>query len=232
MTKEKAAQFVVGYIRCSSDAQVRDGETMERQRELIVNYATAKELGRVEIIADEGISGFKSNRPGFQRLFEMCRSGTVKTVIVYDLSRLSRSVRDTLAFVDDVVHKRGVALVSLQQDLDTSTPHGRAFLSFIAVFNQLYRDEIAFKTKVALHHKKSKGERYSGSLPYGFDDLDGRLVPSDCDRQLIVRIRAMRNEGLSLRQIAKRLATEGFKTKKGRTCWSPQVINDLLRRAY
>ncbi|RYZ77026.1 MAG: recombinase family protein, partial [Proteobacteria bacterium] len=104
-----------------------------------VHHGKDRNISNLEIIKDEGLSGFKANRPGFQRLQAMCRSGEINTVIVYDLSRLSRSVRDTLAFIEDVVQRHGVNFISLTQDVDTASPMGRAFLGFTSIFNQLYR---------------------------------------------------------------------------------------------
>lgn len=184
------------------------------------------------MVVDEGVSGFRSSRPGFQDLLRQCRTGNVSHIVVTDLSRLSRSVRDTLQFVDEVVQKYEVRLISLTQDLDTGTPFGRAFLTFIAVFAQLYRDEIAFKTKVALAHKKAKGERYTGYLPYGFDDNgNGKLVPSEADQRLMEVATIMRIQGHSLRKIGQQLTELGFKTKTGRLTWNAKTVRDVLNRA-
>jgi site-specific DNA recombinase len=225
-------KLVVGYIRCSSVLQVRDGETLERQEAKIKEYCNLKGIVVNQIISDEGISGFKTkNRPGFQKLLDMCRSNQVSMVIVYDLSRLSRNVRDTLAFVDDIVHKRNVGLVSLLQDLDTTTPTGKAFLGFIAIFNELFRNDIGFRTKLALQHLKHKGEQYSGTVPYGFYSNDnGQLLVSESEAQLVLRIQKLRREGMSLRKIAKILEDDGLKTKNGNCKWNPTVISNLASR--
>ena len=61
----------VGYIRVSSAGQVADGESLERQEEKIRAYATLKGITDLQIIADRGISGSKSNRPGFLKLKEL-----------------------------------------------------------------------------------------------------------------------------------------------------------------
>lgn len=230
--KKAGEKITIGYARCSSQEQVRDGETLERQEAMIRSYCEQKGIDGLKMIADEGLSGFKSNRPGFQELIRSCREGEVERVIVYDLSRLSRSVRDTLEFIEDTVHKYGISFVSLMQDLDTSTPMGKAFLGFTAIFNQLYRDEIAFKTKVAIQHKRSKGERYSGSIPYGYDhDGNGNLMLSNDDRHLMTLVAELKSQGNSLRSICQHLTDKGFRTKTGNAHWHPQTIRDLLRRA-
>jgi DNA invertase Pin-like site-specific DNA recombinase len=189
-------------------------------------------LGEPEIIVDEGLSGYKATRPGYLQLRERCLGGDATHVIITDLSRLSRSVRDTLAFVDEIVEKHRVRLICLNLDLDTGTPFGRAFLTFVAVFAQLYRDDISYRTRVALAHKKSKGERYSGMVPYGLEENHkGNLVPSSSDMKLMERISDLRASGRSLRQIALQLEQEGYRTKRGSSSWSPQVISDLVARA-
>lgn len=222
----------IGYARCSSVAQVQDGETIPRQIEMIRRYCRDRELGEPEVITDEGLSGYKASRPGYQQLRELCLNGAVTHVVITDLSRLSRSVRDTLAFVDEIVQTHGVRLICLNLDLDTGTPFGRAFLTFVAVFAQLYRDDISYRTRVALAHKKSKGERYSGMVPYGFDENEeGNLVISSSDLDLIEKISSLRASGLSLRQIGHQLKQDSFRTKRGNSSWSPQVISDLLARA-
>jgi len=228
----EVSRITVGYIRCSTQEQVRDGETMERQESMIKSYCVQKNITDLRLIVDEGLSGFKSNRPGFQEVIRLCREGVVERVIVYDLSRLSRSVRDTLEFIEDTVHRYNISFVSLVQDLDTSTPMGKAFLGFTAIFNQLYRDEISFKTRLAIQHKKSKSERYSSSIPYGYDhDGNGNLIISIDDQHLIALIADLKKKGKSLRSICRHLADNGYKTKTGNAHWHPQTIRDLLEKA-
>lgn len=198
---------------------------------MIRQHCELKGITLAEIIKDEGVSGFKSNRPGFVRLQAMCRARETNMVIVYDLSRLSRSVRDTLAFIEDVIQKHSVNFVSLTQDVDTSTPMGRAFLGFTSIFNQLYRDEISFKTRLAIRHKRDKGERYSGSIPYGFTATDdGRLIESEADRDLLDTVGQLHTSGLSLRAIGRELQNRGIRTKKGHVVWNAKTVSSLVSR--
>lgn len=229
--KQSQAMKIIGYIRASTPGQVQDGETLERQREQILCYCKLKGLPEPEIIADEGVSGFKSARDGFQRLIQLCKSGQAKTVIVYDLSRLSRSVRDTLEFIEDTIHLNGVEFVSLQNDIDTSTPTGKAFLTISAVFNQLYRDEISHKTTAAMQHKKSKQEKTGGTVPFGYSLVDGmKLVPEAGELQTVRFMHELRQQGCSLTEIVRELYSAGIKTKTGREVWSVQVVKDILER--
>ncbi len=228
---EIAPKKVIGYLRVSSLGQALDGESLERQKEQIQAYCKLKNLPEPEIISDEGVSGFKSERAGFQTLIKLCSTKQVQIVIVYDLSRLSRSVRGTLEFVEDTIHKNNIEFVSLQNNIDTSTPMGTAFLSISAVFNQLYRDEISYKTKAALKHKNNKQEKTGGTLPFGFSLVDGfKLQPVSGEIETIKQIHQLRRQGLTLREIAAELQQQGIKTKTGRISWSPKVLKEILER--
>jgi site-specific DNA recombinase len=225
------ATKVIAYTRVSTLGQAEDGESLERQAARIRAYCEAKGLEQPEIISDEGLSGFKTNREGFQRLVSLCESKQVKTVIVYDLSRLSRSVRDTLEFIEDTINKNGIEFVSLLNDIDTSTPTGKAFLGITAIFNQLYRDEIAFKTKEALSHKRAKQEKTGGTVPFGFELVDGvKLIPQPGEYEVLKVMHNLRQQGHSLRDIAAILTSKGVATKTGRGGWQHRVVKDILDR--
>jgi site-specific DNA recombinase len=230
-TQSETAKKVVAYTRVSTLGQAEDGESLERQAARIRAYCEAKGLSEPEIICDEGLSGFKSNREGFQRLVALCESKQVKTVIVYDLSRLSRSVRDTLEFIEDTINKNGIEFISLLNDIDTSTPTGKAFLGITAIFNQLYRDEIAYKTKEALSHKRAKQEKTGGTVPFGFELVDGvKLVPQPGEYEVVKEMHQLRQQGYSLREIATLLTSKGVATKTGRKAWQHRVVKDILDR--
>jgi site-specific DNA recombinase len=230
-TQSETAKKVVAYTRVSTLGQAEDGESLERQAARIRAYCEAKGLSEPEIITDEGLSGFKSNREGFQRLVALCESKQVKTVIVYDLSRLSRSVRDTLEFIEDTINKNGIEFVSLLNDIDTSTPTGKAFLGITAIFNQLYRDEIAYKTKEALSHKRAKQEKTGGTVPFGFELVDGvKLLPKPEEFETLKLMHSLRKQGLTLREIVGVLTDKGIPTKTGRAGWQPKVVMRILDR--
>ena len=249
---------VVGYVRVSSQQQADDGTSIERQIEKIQAYCNLKGHENLTILSDEGISGFKTTaRKGYMTLIEMCSSHLVDLVIVYDLSRLSRSVKDTLTFIEDVIEKNHISFVSLMNDVDTTTPTGKAFLGITAIFNQLYRDEIAYKTKEALRLKQEKQEKIGGTIPYGYEiepntrgvsldfdftnchvepyqdnfDVKMKLIPNTKEQSVIREMMQLKASGASLREIAKHLTEQGIPTKTGGASWNHKVVGDILRRA-
>lgn len=74
--------------------------------------------------------------PGFQELVGDIKQGNIDVVIVCTLDRLSRNVGDIYDFID-LTQEYNVDLVSLTENLDTTSPVGRAMLGVMAVFAQL-----------------------------------------------------------------------------------------------
>jgi DNA invertase Pin-like site-specific DNA recombinase len=160
----------------------------------------------------------------------MIKNKKIDVVIVYDLSRLSRSVKETFIFIEDYIKKYEVDFVCLDMDIDTSKPIGKFLLTMVSGFNELYRNEIAYKTKKALKHKKDKNERV-GTIPYGYDlGNDGKkLIKNDKEQKNIKYIINLREQGLSYNKICKKLNNMGIKTKKGNSIWLPITISNIYK---
>ena len=85
-------------------------------------------------------------------------------------------------------------------------------------------------TKAALAAKRSRGERL-GTIPFGWQCDNGRLVSVPSEQSVLLSVRQFRNAGLSLRAIAGILTAENIPTKKGRTTWYASTIRSILSRA-
>ena len=82
------------------------------------------------------------------------------------------------------------------------------------------------RTKAALQAKKVRGE-LTGTAPYGFRCDDGvNLVKDSVEQEVLVRVHQLKSEGLSLRAIAARLESLGFRARG--TGWHPQTIKNIL----
>jgi site-specific DNA recombinase len=217
---------IIGYVRASTDSV--DRISPERQIERIKLYCQLHELGEPTIIRDKK-SGYKDKRPGFVEMRALCNKGRVTHVIATDLSRIARKTRTILEFIEDVLTPNKVELVCIDQAIDTTTPVGKAMLAMMAVFAQLYRDEAAHKMKVALKHKRDKGEAGGGHVPFGYDLVDGKLVKNCNEQDIIKFIVALRKEGLSYNMVAKALMDNGTKTKMGGTFWFAKTVYDIVK---
>lgn len=143
---------VFAYYRVSTQEQILD-----RQKDAVEAYAKAYGL-TIDKVFEEKVSGKSiAERPELNRMLEQLREGD--TVIVNDLSRLSRSVRDTLRLAEEVFQGQGVNLISIKEKIDTSTPTGRFVMTVIAGMNQMEREQIAERTRGALNARKRRGAK-------------------------------------------------------------------------
>jgi DNA invertase Pin-like site-specific DNA recombinase len=185
------------------------------------------ELSAVHV--DAGISGAKaSNRPALQAaLAEACKRKAA--LVVYSLSRMARSVPDAYAIAERL-RKAGADLVSLSEQVDTSSALGKMFFGMLAIWAAFERDLVSERTTSAMAHLRRSGVRISGRVPFGYNLVDDRLVPNDEAQAGLAVIRELRGAGLSLRRVAAELAARGIRTKSGRLEWNPEVIASVVRR--
>ena len=158
---------VLGYSRVSSEEQASRGISIEAQRTILEGYA-AMMSRQIRIYEDAGYSGKNTDRPALQQLLTDCRSGSVSTVVVWKLDRLSRSLRDTLTIIEDVFQPRNITLVSVTESIDTSSPSGRMMLNLLASFAQLEREQDSDRVVMAHKHLARDCKYLGGHVPLGY----------------------------------------------------------------
>ena len=160
-------RLVLGYSRVSSEEQAQHGVSIEAQRNILNGYAAMSSC-EIRIYEDAGYSGKNTNRPALQQLLADCRAGSVSTVVVWKLDRLSRSLRDTLTIIEDIFQPRGITLVSVTESIDTSTPSGRMMLNLLASFAQLEREQDSDRVVMSHKHLARDCKYLGGHVPLGY----------------------------------------------------------------
>lgn len=215
--------FAVGYVRVSTAMQVEDGQSMDAQRAKIEAWASLNDYTIKAIHMDAGISGKRAhNRPGLQAALDDCQRGDV--LVVYSLSRLSRSIRDTLD-ISDKLAKVGADLCSISERIDTTSAAGKMVFRMLSVMAQFESDQISERVTMGMQHKKANGGRV-GTVPFGYKlapDND-RLTPDDHEQKIIAMILGDRELGFSLRKIVVRLKDKGYTARSGKPLQLTQVI--------
>ena len=229
---ECVVMVAIGYVRVSTGGQAEDGVSLAAQRSKVQAWAKLNDEPELIVFEDAGLSGSTmSQRPGLKDALDaVCkRKGTL---IVYSLSRLARSTRDTLT-ISERLAKAGAQLVSLSERLDTSSAAGQMMFRMLAVLAEFERDQIAERTKSAMAHMRKAGRRISRFAPYGweFDAAGELLVVNRSEQRVLQRMRKFRSQGMTLRQIAAELNEHDVPTKQGGNGgWTPKVIRSLLLR--
>lgn len=195
------------YVRVSTDAQREEGYSIEAQKEALEGYCRARGFTQHEFYVDGGFSGSNLDRPEIQRLIQDARDKRFQKCIVYKLDRLSRSQKDTLYLIEDVLNPNGVDFISINETMDTSTPLGRLMLGILSAFAQLERENIKERTRMGMLERVKEGYWMGGGrVPFGYD-YDGEkgiLVPNQ-DAPTVRRMYEMYLEGKSPQVIADEL---------------------------
>lgn len=225
-------QKAIAYIRVSTDRQATEGVSLDAQRDRIAAWCKANDYTLTATYSDAGLSGSRAdNRPALQdALTAVCKKRGA-ALVVYSLSRLARSTKDTLA-IAELLDKAGADLVSLSEKIDTSSAAGKMIFRLLGVLNEFERDLVSERTTAALQHKRANGERV-GTIPYGFDLADdGKTLLLNAGEQGVIRdIRDLRAAGKSFRRIAKVLTERSVPTKSGRsTAWQGKTVQTILSR--
>ena len=155
------------YARKSLVRTASDEVSPARQRAAIVKEAE-RHGWDAEVFEDaEGHrSGRTERRPGWIHLKSRLDDPLVKAVIVESLSRASRSIRDLFNFIHEL-DARGIAIISLKEQVDTTTAMGRAFFGVIAVLNQFESDVASDRMKMTIAFKKQSYGQHWGFTPFG-----------------------------------------------------------------
>lgn len=136
----------LAYVRVSTAEQ-----NEARQLEALKNYNIDKTF-------IEKVSAKNTDRPQFQEMIEYAREGD--TIYVTDFSRLSRSTRDLLGTLEFLL-KKGVKVISLKENLDSSSPQGRLMITMIGAINQFEREILLERQREGIEIAKRKG-KYRG----------------------------------------------------------------------
>ena len=224
-------KIAYGYIRVSTAGQADDGVSLDAQRERIAAWCLVNGFDLAAVHVDAGISGKRSdNRPALQAaLDDVCKANGV--LVVYSLSRLARSTKDTLAIADRL-ERAGADLASLSEKIDTTSAAGKMVFRMLAVLAEFERDLVSERTVCAMQHKRRQGERV-GKIPYGFDlAADGvQLVENAAEQQVLELVNELRRDGYTLRAIADELTRRGIPTKGNKAAWTHSSIQRLTQRS-
>lgn len=170
----------------------------------MISYAKSKDYTEFEYYIDGGYSGKDLNRPAIQRLIEDCKNHKIDAVFVFKLDRISRSQRDTLYLIEEVFNKYDVSFISMRENLDTSSPFGKAMIGVLSVFAQLERETILERTRIGLKKRAEAGLWRGGGkipFPYRYDRNTGTLVPIPEQVELLHKMISLYISGKSFNAI-------------------------------
>ena len=145
-------------------------DSIDNQFRMCREYVDVKYSGQVDSFdkySDEDFTGANTSRPALQRLLSDIADGCFDVLVVYQLDRLSRNVRD-FSNIYASLEEHGVKFISIKENIDTSTPIGRAMMYVTVVFAQMERETIAARVADNMIGLAKKGYWVGGKPPIGY----------------------------------------------------------------
>lgn len=165
-----------------------NGQNPELQLAEIREHAARRGWEIAGEYVDLGVSGAKESRPQLNRMIQDAHRRRFEAVVCWKLDRLGRSLKHLVLTIEDLA-AYGVSFVSLRDNLDLSTPSGRLMMHVLAAMAEFERELIRERVSAGIQAARRRGARLgrprSGVSPE--------------------KVRALRNEGIPWRAIAKRL---------------------------
>jgi len=213
------------WIRVSTDEQAK-GESPKHHEARARMYAELKGWEVVEVYDLSGVSGKEIlSHPETQRMLDDVRSGRIQALIFSKLARLARNVKELLE-IAEVFQKYGANLVSLDENIDTSTPAGRLLFVVIGALAQWEREEIAERVRASVPVRARMGKNTGGIGPFGYKWENGKLVPNPDEAYVVKRAFELYLETGKLLTTCKKLEEEGLRARKSK--FRPVTLKRIL----
>lgn len=233
------------YLRLSSaDGPAAESDSIQNQRAYLTNWAQDNGFVITKEFVDDGHTGTDFDRPGFQELNACLLDGSVRCVIVKDLSRLGRNYAETGRYLEQIFPRMGIRFVAVNDQYDSArnTDTVQQMAVFKNVFNDFYAADASAKVRTSLGILKRQGKFLGRQAPYGYriDPKDKyHLLPDAQTAPVVRRIFRLFLGGTSRTAIAKRLnrdeipspAAQKGMTDKSRQftgLWNAETIRRIL----
>lgn len=176
------------YVRVSTNDQ-----NLAMQEEELRQYCERRGWETI-LYRDRGESGAKQDRPALNSLLNDLRKRKIDVILVWSLDRLARSLKQLL-IISEECRALGVDLVSLRQNIDTTLPAGRLTFQILGAVAEFERELLRERVKAGMAQARRAGKRIGRPALRHFSPAE------------LERIRALRTQGASVRQLAKDFAT-------------------------
>lgn len=169
------------YDRVSTDLQVRDGLSLDAQREALTSYARAHEYEIVGYYSDEGITARKKmqNRKELLRLLEDVKADKIDLILVTKLDRWFRNIKD-YHNTQAILEKHHCNWKTIFEEYDTSTANGRFAINIMLSVNENECDRDSDRIKEVFAYKRRNGEILSGAhVSFGYRVENKKFVKDE-----------------------------------------------------
>jgi DNA invertase Pin-like site-specific DNA recombinase len=188
MLYQDATEVNMAITKCAVYARVSTSngqQSPDMQLAALREYCTARGFSIYKEYVDEGVSGSKDSRPSLNAMMDAARKRKFDVVCVWKFDRFARSTKHLLAALEEF-RSLGINFISYSENLDTSTPLGKAVFTIVAAIGELERSLIVERVRAGLQAARGRGKR-----------LGRPTAQFDIEKALQLKAR-----GLTMREIA------------------------------
>lgn len=181
------------YLRVSTADQKPD-----LQYDGLRDYAERAKLDVVGEYLDVAVSGRREGRPQLGALMASARNRDLDCVLVWKFDRFARSTRHLLTALEEFDHL-GVRFISVQDQIDTASPMGRAMFTIIGAMAELESSLISERVTAGMRAAKSRGKQLGrpSILPHVVAEIERLAVETDLSvRQIEEKIQGKASRGI------------------------------------
>lgn len=201
---------VCAYVRVSTDS-LQQEDSLENQITYFKGFITANpEWEFVGIYSDQGISGYKENRPGFQKMIEDARAGNIDLIVVKSISRFARNTETVLKFTREL-KSIGVGIFFELQNINTLSGAGELMLTILAAFAQAESEGASANAKMTYKRKFESGIPAHGlESTFGYKaNAQGDIVVDEEKAAVVRQIFDLAEQGIWPSKIKQHLNKNG-----------------------
>ncbi len=217
------------YTRFSPRRNADESESNETQMAYCEKYAAEHDLEIIGRYEDRELSGADEERPGMWAAIEALPRGGV--LLVWKLDRLARNVYLAELVKRAVEVKKGT-IAAVSGDVEGNGPEQVMIRQVLNAISEYERKIIALRTKYAMLHKQTLGQRMGRFAPYGWTLnplTPGRLSPVEKEQEAIARIKALAAEGYNANWIAGEMNRELPEYARAGK-WSRKTVAKIIGR--
>lgn len=219
------------YVRVSTVEQAKEGFSIAAQKQRLQAYCESQNWDIVGYFVDEGISAKNVKRPELQRMIEFIKQGTIDTVLVYKLDRLTRSVLDLYEMLK-VFDKYNCKFKSATEVYDTTSAMGRMFITLVAALAQFERENLAERVSMGMSEKARQGKWTTHRPPFGYqlnDKGELEVVPDEAEVVNYIYESYLTKGGKTIaRDLNKKIVEEGGITPRKANYWQDNGVLYIL----
>ena len=225
---------VAFYTRVSTEDQVKEGYSLEVQREYLEDFAKREGYEVFKVYCDEGISAYSTRRPALQELLADAKAKKFSLVLVHKIDRFSRNLKDLLMLVDEL-SSYGVAFKSATEPFDSTTSAGKLMFQQLGSFAEFERNRIAERVFPGMVKGVQQGN-WQGArfVPFGYtyDKAKKLLEIEEREANIVKLIYTMYISGKGTRDITEYLNKKKYQTRTGKRFYSKFICDVLKNQIY